>query len=209
MADHNPCAGGPNQSVYRCAECDGQNDQYISMDNIAAGEGVCVDRACYDRNQMALALQYDARVPHTRRDLTPGQFAALMGNAAPAGGCAAAPAPAPAHRHRRPRGCRHPRQMRAVDMIAQTDVIGFSLTTSTAIVATLMVMFVWKVRWVEGDDVREEQENIKNAAGAVDVVQNAAVNQLWEAPKNIGELAIKESDVENADLNKHTYFSSQ
>ena len=66
MANHNPCQGGPLQSVYRCNQCDGRDD-IISLGPIAAGDGVCVDRQCYDRHQLTAALQHNQRVPHNRR----------------------------------------------------------------------------------------------------------------------------------------------
>ena len=90
--EHDPCVGGPNASLYRCPGCDGQIDQYITMDEIPVGNGVCVDKACYDRNQLAIWLQHNARVPHNNRAMTPADFAAHQNDNAPNNGCIPAPA---------------------------------------------------------------------------------------------------------------------
>ena len=67
----NPCINGGENDVYYCDGCDGKIDM-ISQDEIPDGKGICVSRACYDRDQLEQWFQFakeqgnPATIPHNR-----------------------------------------------------------------------------------------------------------------------------------------------
>ena len=101
-----PCQEGPAVSLYRCRRCENGDDErgphdQVSLTPIPAGNGICADRHCYNRdslvawNQRRAHLNLPPQIPHSNR-VYDGN---LPTAAAPDGEACGGPAAAFPHRH--------------------------------------------------------------------------------------------------------------
>ena len=94
LEQHDPCADGPNNMVYRCQLCD-EKDGPIAWDTIGHGNGICVDKKCYNYTNLIewLHTQEDqdvnvmATIPHSRRELSSEELLSTPMSPAPPNGC--------------------------------------------------------------------------------------------------------------------------
>ena len=83
----NPCGDDVLDSnvvnIHKESGCDGK-DGMISRDTIKSGDGICVDKACYDKNYLEKWLNTKSTIPHNpRKQLTLSKFYESLGEITP------------------------------------------------------------------------------------------------------------------------------
>ena len=79
-----PCSKGVGYAHrYRNAYCDGEDDEYITMEPIEKGHGLCMDSTCYDNTTLLQWLEKKSRLPHSKEEMQPEIVQWLMTRPAP------------------------------------------------------------------------------------------------------------------------------
>jgi len=97
-----PCQEGPVVSLYRCRRCENGDEErgphgQVSQEPIPAGNGICADRHCYNRDSLVAWNQHRAnhnlppQIPHSNREYDGNLPTAAAPDGEACGGPAAAP----------------------------------------------------------------------------------------------------------------------